>query len=345
MNIPQWGLLAILLCSQQGAVAQKLKKSDRAIVANVQAHVNNLSGGKTRDRKGGSAGTYTSEEYISKQFSRAGLKPLGDTNTYYQKFTIYDGKDVLPATFLAINNQKLKLYDDYFPFTFSANKKTEAAVAIALAENGVPWFKDIKELLNRDEDSSAVDTLQLIKKKAISAAEKGASALIVYNSGNEPDILFDKFENSGEVSIPVIYLKNTAFKKHCSDESEIIDISLNVAMQPKSRVVNNIIGFSDSRADSTIIAGAQLENRVGVAALMEVARLVKGAKGKRHNYLFIVFRGDTNGRAGTDYYKQHPTVDPATVRHTVVLDTVAVAQENPKGLHLVKQSVDMIRKY
>jgi len=342
MNRISWQLLTLFLLFSINIFGQRLKKADRVIVANIQTHVAYLTGDQVGQRKPGSDGEKLAGEYISRQFARSGLKPKGDTNTWFQKFEIYDGKTILPATFLKINEQPLKLYEDYFPLPFSGNKSAESAVAIALAENGVPWFKDLKEI-TESADSANADTASLIREKARMAAEKGATALILYNSAGDVDLSYNKYDRSEPATIPVLYITNKAFKKYCGDESAILDIALNVSLQAKSRTGNNVIGYADNKADSTVVAMAYLNKELDVAALLEVARLLRPAGAKNKNYLFIAYSGENDEASGANHFKQHSPVDLGNVNYAVDLDTVSVTAEQPKGLHLVRRSVELIR--
>jgi hypothetical protein len=337
-------VLILLALPCTSAIAQKkLKKADRIIVANIQTHVNYLKSEKLGDRKAGSEGERLADEYIVKQFSKAGLKPRGEKQ-WYQTFTIYDGKEIKGSSSLKINEDVLKLHEEYFPFAFSANKNTEAAVAIALSENGVPWFKDIKELIN-EEDSARVDTFQVIRTKAIQAAAKGASALIIYSSSPGAEISYNRYDTSATVDIPVLYITGKAFKKYSSEESEIIDVKLSVELEPKSRAGNNVIGYADNGADSTVVTTAHLNGETEVAALLEVARLVKNSKSAGKNYLFVTFCGENDGKAGENYLNDHPAVSKGNVNRTLKIDSLAETVGNPKGLNLVKRSIEIIKSH
>ena len=137
-------LLALLLLVCIPAFAQKkLKKADRTIVKNLNTHVSYLKNEKLGGRKAGTDGEKLAGEYIVKQFSKSGLKPRGEKE-WTQAFEIYDGREVKPSTRLTLNDKELVLFKDYFPFAFSANKGTEAAVAVALAVDCVAWFKEIR---------------------------------------------------------------------------------------------------------------------------------------------------------------------------------------------------------
>lgn len=343
MNSFPWRLLTLLIFLHSTGFAQKLKKADKAIVANIRVHTDNLGPASADSFQAGSEAARKVAEYIAKQFARSGLQPKGDDAGWYQEFEINDGKEAGSATKLVINGKQLRIFTDYFPFSFSANKQAEAAVSVALAENDVPWFKDLKEVMEGQEDSARTDTFELIRKKAQTAASKGASALIIYNSGNEKELEFDKYGKGAQTSIPVLYIKREAFKKYCSDESEILDVTLNVSMSEKKRKGNNVIGFKDNRADSTIITTTYMGRETATASLLELARLLKNSKSKKTNYLFIAYGGEKNGSDGKNYFSQHPSINLQQAKHILDLDTVSVANENPKGLHLVKRSLEIIK--
>lgn len=337
-------LLALLILIHSSSFGQKrLKKADRTIVSNIQAHVEHLGAETMQGRKAGTDGENLAGEYIIRQFTKSGLIPKGDTGSWFQPFEIYDGKEVKPSSQLSINGHGLRLFKDYFPFSFSANKNAEAAVAIALAENGVPWFKDIKEIINSDDDSTESDTLNIIRARANNAAKKGATALIIYNKSGKPDLEFNKFDRSGLTAIPVLYISKGAFKKYCSDESAILDVKLNVELEEKKRMGKNVIGYADNGADSTIVTAAHLDEETGVAALIEVARLLKSTSSKKRNYAFIAYSGEQKGLNGINYFSEHPSIDLKKVNCTVDIDLVAIQNENPKGLEMVKRSVEIIK--
>jgi hypothetical protein len=105
-----------------------------------------------------------------------------------------------------------------------------------------------------------------------------------------------------------------------------------------------VLGYSDNGADSTVITTAPMDEEANVAALLEVARLMKNAKSSGKNYLFIAYCGEKNGSNGTAYFNDHPVVKTEQVKNTLQLDSLASTVEEPKGLNLVKRSVEIIKK-
>ena len=350
--------LAVLLFLPVITFSQKLKKADKAILTNLQAHVTYLADDKLEGRRAGSLGEKLASDYIIQQFKKNGLQPRGDNNGWLQAFEIYEGKQVNPATFLFINGNDMKLNTDYFPLSFSANAATEAVVARDLSESGEPWFFDVKELLEENKANPHYDLSQAIQAKSNSAAAKGATALILYNSGDTKDELrFNSRERLEPVKIPVLYLTNSSSRKFLSDEAVSLEIKLRVDIGPKTRTGHNVIGFLDNKAATTIVLGAHYDhlgfgedgnslnrdtvkaihngaddNASGTAALIELAGLLKSSKSKSNNYLFIAFSGEELGLNGSKYFTEHSPVNLTSINYMINMDMVGRLNETNKTL-------------
>ncbi|HYC29282.1 MAG TPA: hypothetical protein VEB42_10705, partial [Chitinophagaceae bacterium] len=94
---------------------QKLKKADKAIIKDLQGHISYLADDKLEGRRAGTKGEQLASEYISRQFTAAGLQPKGADGGWLQPFDINDGKEVKPSSHFIINGYDLKLNTDYFP--------------------------------------------------------------------------------------------------------------------------------------------------------------------------------------------------------------------------------------
>jgi hypothetical protein len=195
-----------------------------------------------------------------------------------------------------------------------------------------------------NDDSAKLDTFDIIRKRAGIAAKKGATAFIIYSKSAAGDIEYNRFDMAQTVDIPVLFIKSKAFKKYAADESSILDVKLNVDLQPKSRNGNNVIGFADNGADSTIVTSAHLGAETGVAALIETARLMKASKAKNANYLYIAYCGEKDGAQGQEYFNNHLPGGVKNISRTVNMDSLAATVEEPKELNLVKRSVEIIKK-
>jgi hypothetical protein len=354
---PLMRLLIILLFASFSSVGQKLKKADKVMITNLQAHITYLADDKLEGRRAGTNGEKLAGEYISTEFKKAGLEPKGEKG-WLQPFEIYDGKQINASTLLFINDRELKLHDEYFPFVFCPGASIEAAVSPSLKESGVPWFTDLKDIIEDNKENPHFDLTNAIKTIAGKAAGRGATALFVYNSSAIADNLkFDAKDNSKALAIPVVYLTAKACKQYLADESATLDLKLKTVIGDKKRTGNNVIGYINNGAPTTIVIGAHYDhlgmgedgnsllrtdekqvhngaddNASGTAALIELARLLKVSKDKSNNYLFIAFSGEELGLFGSKYFTEHPTIDLQSVNYMINMDMVGRLNDSTKTI-------------
>jgi len=337
----------ISLAFSFSASAQKIKKADKTILANLETHIRYLADDKLEGRRAGTAGEKLASNYISTEFHNAGLEMI-EEKTWLQPFEINDGKQIDNTTHFIVNNNELILDKDYFPLAFSATKKTSGTVAIALQESGVPWFIDIKDLLEENKDNPHFDLDEVLHGKVTEYSKKGATAVVFYNDSKIADnISFNAKDKSEPEAVPVLYITNDAKKKFLKDESASFDIKINVAISEKKRIGNNVVGYINNGADKTVVVGAHYDhlgygedgnsmyrgpeklihngaddNASGTAALIELAKLLKQSKFKNCNYLFIAFSGEELGLFGSKYFVEHPAIDLKKVDCMINMDMV-----------------------
>ncbi len=345
-------LLLIILLVPVFSIAQSKKKKLKAeqqantlLAANLKAHVQYLADDKLEGRRTGTAGEVLAMQYISKQYEQIGIEPKA-SNGYIQEFDIDEGKQADEKnTFIKVNDKKAELNNDFFPLAFSANKTVKGTPAVALNESGQPWFRDVKEVLEENQSNPHFDIFDFIKKDADKIAEKGATALVLYNSSSVTDnIQFNKNDKSEVTKIPVFYITKDGFKKYFSDVSATVNIELGVAFTQRIRKARNVVGFINNNAANTVILGAHYDhlgygedhnaldtghvihngaddNASGTAALIELARLLKRASPKNNNYLIINFSGEELGLFGSKYWLEHPTTN-ITPNYMINMDMV-----------------------
>lgn len=339
--------------------SQKLRKADRLIVENLKANIEFLASDKLEGRRAGTNGEKTAATYISEQFKAIGILPKGDKDTYLQSFNIADGKKINSATLFMVNGKELAIEKDYFPLAFSPNASVaETPVATSLSEKGGPWFKDIEAVVEDNKDNPHFDIYDYIKKEVKLAADKGATALVVYNSEQTNDhIQFEKKDKSEIAAIPVLYLTKQGKEKFLKDASAIYDVRIKVELGANNRTGNNVVGFIDNKASGTVVIGAHYDhlgygedsnslqrnaggqihngaddNASGTAALIELGRLLKKSKAKNNNYLLIAFSGEELGLFGSKYYTEHPTVDLTSVNYMINMDMVGRLNDSTKTI-------------
>ena len=168
------------------AISQKLRKADKEIISDLQTDITYLSSDKLEGRRSGTAGESLASDYIIAGFMKTGLKPMGDSGTYLQRFEIYDGRDISHTRF-TINNAELILNTEYIPLAFSALGKVDGSPAVALQESGSPWFYDLKDAVESAASNPHFDMGKLLREKIRLFAGKGATAVIFYNSSKTED--------------------------------------------------------------------------------------------------------------------------------------------------------------
>jgi hypothetical protein len=119
-----------------------------------------------------------------------------------------------------------------------------------------------------------------------------------------------------------------------------------VTLGDKKRTGHNVNGFINNGTVNTIIIGAHYDhlgygedhnslwtgapeihngaddNASGTAAVIELARMLKKAKLKNNNYLFICFSGEELGLFGSKYFTEHPTIDLNSANYMINSDMV-----------------------
>lgn len=98
-------------------------------------HVRYLASDELDGRMTGEKGAEKAAVYIARNFEKAGLRPLGDGGTYFQKFPLPDkvipGDDNSLTVTLGGHNKRLELGRDFFPLSFSASGSVSGEIVFA----------------------------------------------------------------------------------------------------------------------------------------------------------------------------------------------------------------------
>ena len=357
-------LFWLLIFSTQFVNAQKVKNNvknnDNVIISSLRSHIVFLADDKLEGRRTGSAGEKLAYEYISNQFAAAGLIPKGDNGTFIQEFEVNEGKQINKNTRLSLNGFNLVVEKDFFPLIFSTNASVESISSAGLNESGKAWFWDLSEILEENKNNPHFDLTDAIKTKANDISNKGAIALILYNSSAIADELkFEPKAKNETVKIPVLYISNTIKKRFIKDESAPIDIKLTTDIGDNKRMGHNVIGYIDNGAANTVIVGAHYDhlgygedhtslytgtipmihngaddNASGTAAIIELSKIIKTAALKNNNYLFISFSGEELGLFGSKYFTDHPVINLSAANYMINLDMVGRLNDSTHGLNI-----------
>ncbi len=346
-------LSVVAACS----VSKNTGKTDSQLDENLRKHIAYLADDKLEGRRTGTEGEKLAMDYISGRFKEIGLLPKG-TNGYYQPFEVYDGKMIGPSTEMVINDVKLAAGKDFFPMPYSAEATVEGMPLLAVQEPELPWFIDLKDILEENKNNPHFDLPDYIRKNAAKAAEREATAVILFNSSSTPDHLqFDAKDRSATLTIPVVYVSKEAAARFFKEASGSLKIKLKTAIGEKKRTGHNVAGYIDNGAVTTVILGAHFDhlgygedgnsmirtgeklihngaddNASGTAALIELARMLKTSKAKNNNYLFIAFSGEELGLFGSKYFTDNPTIDLTSATAMINMDMVGRLNDSSKVL-------------
>ncbi|MDE3235060.1 MAG: M28 family peptidase [Bacteroidota bacterium] len=330
-----WMLL--LMCTPGLVLAQHKKKKAKleaqeniTVTQALQQHVQYLSSLQ------GSNGEEMALQYIIKQYQQMGLQPKG-ADGFVQEFEIDAGKQFTGTTFFSVNEVAAQPVIDYFPLAFSATNQVKGAASVDLNEVGQPWFLDVKDVLEENQDNPSFNLEAYIKKTADKDQQKGATALLLFNSSSIADHLaFDKKDLAQSLSLPVLYITKEGMRKLFSDSTATFNLTLGVGFSRKIIKAKNIVAYLDNHAANTVVLGAHYDecgtgegslqhnigaddNASGTAALIELARMLKKYAPSNNNYLIIHFSGEQEGRLGSKYWVEHPTI-PGTPNYMVNFD-------------------------
>ncbi|MBS1591097.1 MAG: hypothetical protein JST07_03180, partial [Bacteroidetes bacterium] len=224
--------LPTLVFAQSKKKKLKLEKeANMAIENRLLQHIRYLASDSLEGRGTGTKGETLASQYIINQYEAMQLEPKG-SNGYLQNFDIDEGKHAnATTTYLMVNNNKAELQKDFFALAFSTNATVNGNVAVALNQANNAWFKDLRDVLEENQNNPHFDVEDYIKKEADKVAAKKATALILYNSSNITDnVQFNKNDKSALTKIPVLYITKDGFKKFFSDETVTQNIQLRVAL-------------------------------------------------------------------------------------------------------------------
>ncbi len=341
-----WVLLLVPflgLSQSKRKIRIEAEKQRAALILNLKSHIGYLASDALEGRRTGTTGADAAKDYLVNQYTQMGIGAKG-TSGYLQKFEINEGLQMDPSTYFTVNNNQLKIEKDFFPLATSASAQVTGKPAMALQEKAQPWFKDIKETLEENKSNPHFDVEAWIKNEVTTAAVKGATAFILYNTGSIVDnIQFNKNDKSAAFSIPVIYLTPSGLL-YFTDPSATLNIQLNVQIVEKKRAATNVAAYINNGAANTVVIGAHYDhlgynedknaldtghvihngaddNASGTAALLEIARLLHQKSPTHNNYLFLHFSGEELGLLGSKYWIENPTLT-GPINYMINMDMV-----------------------
>jgi hypothetical protein len=196
-------------------------------------HVKFLADDDMKGRASGSPELEKAADYIASQFQVWGLRPTGDSDTFFQKFELTTGAQLGPKSELAINGVPLKLNEDFVPISFSSTAEFEGTAAFVGYGITAPEFHyddyqgiDVKEkvviaLRHEPQELDAKSPFNgsnftahaAFINKAINARQHGARGIVFItdpnNHGTEQDVVGSATRSTepDDVGIPSVHTR------------------------------------------------------------------------------------------------------------------------------------------
>jgi hypothetical protein len=309
----------------------------------LRDHVSYLASDKLGGRPLPSAGLDAAATYIAEQFKRIGLEPIED-GSYLQKYsrmmTKTNWKDY---TFvIAGGGKQFKVLNTEVLIFWNAPLDLDGVELINVDPNDQAWLDSLKEedvkgkvvaipiVLPADGDEKLKNA-----GRALGKVNKLGAALILNYGPNAAaldvvGVFTDSVRSSGA---PIFPLRTDAFRAHIAGlpaGATKLRVTLHIK-EPvnEALVLSNVAGIlrgSDpALKDTYLLVAANYEgfpqrhttedhisnsantNASGVAALIEIARTLAGARPKR-SILFLATSGEAPDGPGVRHYLTHPIV-------------------------------------
>lgn len=338
-----------------------------ALVGKFRAHIEYLADDKLEGRETGTPGEQLAADYISAEFKKIGLKPLGAEGSYFQPFDFLSGVEY-DNTKVAIKGKELGEEDFYF-LPVSGSGKVEGNIAYVGYGIHAPDVNH-DDYEGQDDLEGKIVIIKLgspkgtdphsefaahlpLRTKARVAKEFGAAGVMFVN--HSEDIKNPSARLTQKITpadIPVVMLsdgKETYNDKYCAElagEKAIIEVD----RKEIRREGKNVIGFLDNGADKTIVVGGHYDHlgyghgggslHRGEDAIHNGAddnasgigmtiELARAIKEAKgkYNYLFIAFSGEEMGLLGSNYFVKNPTLEIPKMNCMINFDMVGRLDE------------------
>lgn len=363
------GLLVLsILFISSSTLAQKPRFKEKRVAKRVKKHVEYLASDELEGRATSSDGEKMSAKYIAEQFELIGLEHYVK-DSYFQIMSIPNLRIAESTTSLQIDTTIYSLFTDFYPISASSNKGSTTGEIVNIGfgiedeKNGHNDYKDVDVngktvVINLDlpggtHPHSKYLAWTGVEKRAQYAKSKGAVAVLFHTTNEDlkPDGTLAKSQkNSG---LPVLFMMSD-LKSLTNGECTI-----NVNILMLSDDAHNVLGYLDNGAENTVVVGAHHDhlgrgelggsraeavgdihngaddNASGVAALIELARVVKKKSKKcfsKNNYLFIAFTGEEQGLVGSKYFVNSGILPADKTNYMINMDMVGHLDSTHKTL-------------
>ena len=258
--------LLISCCLLFGGCAERPPLNNASVPGinadDILYHIKYLASDTLEGRLSGTRGCDAAEEYIAAEFKRLGLKPLGQSGTYFQEFDFVGGVELGDHNEITFrrgdSDTTLSLGEHFMPAGFSSSAIIDTGVVFAgysiaaknlnyddyagLEVNGKAVLA-LRYSPATSDPHSGFSEFEALRYKALQAREHGAAALLVITSSAEgeseplPKLRFDRA--AGDAGLPVVFINKEAAEWLLAGHSNLDSLKARIDRhkQPHSFVI------------------------------------------------------------------------------------------------------------
>lgn len=267
--------------------------------------------------------------------------------------------------------QEFKLFEDYYPVSESSNTDS-ASAEILYVGYGIEAEKDGHndyEKLDAEQMKGKIFAIKVgypgddtmphsalaayagLANKIKTAKSHGAVGVIFTPGSKQAGEPKGELDRNGQTyGIPAVYFKKPI------DANLHMSAKLKMVIGAPTASAHNVYGYRNNHKRNTVIICAHHDhlglneynnslykgpqaihngaddNASGVAAMLQLARDLKGRKYKKNNYLFVAFSGEELGLLGSKYFVQNSPIPMNKINYVVNIDMLGRLDSSKRTL-------------
>ncbi len=141
------------------------------------------------------------------------------------------------------------------------------------------------------------------------------------------------------------YFQRFAIPEYAEMESNVIGMILSASPTDRSVVFTahyDAYGFIESEAGGDAIYNGARDNAIGVAALIELARMFSNGDPPAQNLVFIATAGEEIGSHGSRYYVENPSFPASEITINLNIDGFNISGPRADFFVMPRQGIDFV---
>jgi aminopeptidase YwaD len=319
-----------------------------------------LANDALQGRVTGSPGEKMSAEFIASEFKDAGLTQLnGSPYQTFQiiQLRLATTKCDLSMS-MGDRGMKAILNTDYYPISPTGNNDSCSSTLVDCGyglysdslkrDDFAPLGKDIKGKIfiirlgfpgDTEDPSNPLAKVADVNNKISSAMKYGPAGILFIPGSSSAEVPSGELKrNATTFPIPIFYMKRSM------GPMPGMTITMKSIIATPKATGYNVLGYRNNHKKNTVIVCAHHDhlgyneygnslytgpqaihngaddNASGVAAMLQLARSLKGKKFKKNNYLFIAFSGEELGLIGSKFFTANPAISLKKINYVVNID-------------------------